>query len=113
MRGYRVRLARSPNFIQLAGDKKLERANTEEIPSLLEKPEEESRGPSDLVLALRELRRRPPAVFGLFCILVVIAWALFPEFFSPANPFQQNLKLYLKSPGYMDSSGIIYYLGYG
>ncbi len=69
------------------------------------------RGPSDLELALRELLRRPPAVFGLVCLMVVVVWALLPGLFSPLDPLDQNLARYLKPPGYVDDLGRTYWLG--
>lgn len=69
------------------------------------------RGSSDLRLAIRELLRRPPAVFGLFCCTVVVIWALMPGLFSPMDPLEQNLDRYLKAPGYVDALGRTYWLG--
>lgn len=79
--------------------------------SVAEFEQEEPRGPSDLTLALRLLLRRPPALFGLICVAIVIIWALMPDFFSPLDPFKSNLRLHLKPPGHVDSLGNVYYLG--
>src|SRR3990170_1006846 len=73
--------------------------------------DEMPQGPSDLTLALRELMRRPPALFGLFCCAVVLIWALLPGLFSPLDPLAQNLDRYLKAPGYVDVQGRTYWLG--
>lgn len=85
-------------------------AETREI--LLDKAEEaEPRGPTNLQLALRDLRRRPPAIFGLICIVIVLIWAIFPWLFAPLDPFAQNLRIWLKPPGFVDSAGNVYWLG--
>jgi peptide/nickel transport system permease protein len=62
-------------------------------------------------LAIRELLRRPPALFGLFCCTVVIVWAVVPALFAPMDPLEQNLERYLKAPGYVDALGKTYWLG--
>ena len=67
--------------------------------------------PSDLVLALRKLLRRPPALFGLVCVVVVVTWAVVPGPFAPLDPLDQNLDRYLKPPGYVDAEGRTYWLG--
>lgn len=69
------------------------------------------RGPSDFRLAMRELFRRPPAVLGLICAVVVILFAIFPGAFSPLDPIDQDLGRYLKAPGFIDSLGNVYWLG--
>ena len=89
----------------------MEGTRTEAIQVPLENLQEEVRGPSGWELAFRDLMRRPPALFGLACILVMIAWALFPEAFAPGNPIESDLKLYLKPPGFVDSAGAVHYLG--
>ena len=73
--------------------------------------DELARSPSDLRRAIRELLRRPPALFGLFCSTVVIIWALMPGLFAPMDPLEQNLDRYLKGPGYVDTLGRTYWLG--
>jgi peptide/nickel transport system permease protein len=66
---------------------------------------------SDLQQALRKLLRRPPALFGLFCVVVVIMWAIVPGLFAPLGPLDQSLDRYLKPPGYVDAEGRTYWLG--
>lgn len=68
-------------------------------------------GPSDFRLAVRQLLRRPPALFGLFCCAVVFIWALMPGVFAPLDPLEQNLERYLKAPGFVDTQGHTYWLG--
>ena len=68
-------------------------------------------GPSDLQRALRRLLRRPPALFGLFCVVVVVMWAVVPGLFAPLDPLDQNLDRYLKPPGHVDAQGRTYWLG--
>lgn len=68
-------------------------------------------GSSDLQRALRKLLRRPPALFGLFCVVVVVMWAVVPGFFAPLSPLDQSLDRYLKPPGHMDAQGRTYWLG--
>ncbi len=48
--------------------------------------QEDPRGPTNLQLALRDLRRRPPAMFGLICIATVLIWAIIPGIFAPLDP---------------------------
>jgi peptide/nickel transport system permease protein len=67
--------------------------------------------PSDLVVALRKLLRRPPALFGLLCVLMVVIWAAAPGLFAPLDPLDQDLDRYLKPPGYADAQGRTYWLG--
>jgi peptide/nickel transport system permease protein len=67
--------------------------------------------PSGLERALRKLLRRPPAVFGLFCVVVVVIWAVAPGLFAPLDPVDQNLDRYLKPPGHVDAEGRTYWLG--
>jgi peptide/nickel transport system permease protein len=66
---------------------------------------------SALRLAIRALLRRPPALVGLFCCTVVVICALIPGLLSPADPLEQNLERYLKTPGYVDARGKTYWLG--
>lgn len=73
--------------------------------------EEEFREPSDFVLAMRDLKRRPPAIFGLISVLIVIIWALLPELFSPMDPLKQNLDLRLKPPGFTLPTGFVHWAG--
>ena len=68
-------------------------------------------GPSDLQRALRKLLRRPPAIFGLLCVVVVVLWAVVPGFVAPLDPVDQSLDRYLKPPGYVDAQGRTYWLG--
>jgi peptide/nickel transport system permease protein len=68
-------------------------------------------GSSDLQRALRKLLRRPPALFGLFCVVVVVVWAVVPDLFAPLSPLDQSLDRYLKAPGYVDAQGRTYWLG--
>ena len=81
------------------------------VGGVLEAEDDLPKGPSDLQLAMRELLRRPPALFGLFCCTVVVCWALLPIVFSPLDPLEQNLDRYLKVPGYVDAQGRTYWLG--
>ncbi|MGQ4808157.1 hypothetical protein NKDENANG_01524 [Candidatus Entotheonellaceae bacterium PAL068K] len=46
---------------------------------------EESRGPSDLQLAIRDLKRRPPALFGLPVMIMVVLLAALPGVFAPQD----------------------------
>jgi peptide/nickel transport system permease protein len=66
---------------------------------------------SDLQRALRKLLRRPPALFGLFCVVVVVMWAVVPDLFAPLSPLDQSLDRYLKPPGHVDAQGRTYWLG--
>ncbi|MFC1491679.1 ABC transporter permease [Nitrospinota bacterium] len=84
---------------------------TETVAATLEAAEDEPRGPSDFKLALQDLKRRPPALFGLICVLIVIIWALVPEIFSPMDPLKQNLDIHLKPPGYVDAAGTTHWAG--
>jgi len=68
-------------------------------------------GSSDLQRALRKLLRRPPALFGLFCVVVVVMWAVVPDLFAPLSPLDQSLDRYLKPPGHVDAQGRTYWLG--
>ena len=43
------------------------------------------RGPSNFQLAMRDLRRRPPAMFGLITLVIVFLWAVVPDFFAPRS----------------------------
>ncbi|MDA1000310.1 MAG: ABC transporter permease [bacterium] len=69
------------------------------------------RGPSEFQLALRELLRRPPAVFGLVVLVLVLLFALVPQWFAPLDPLDQNLARYLKPPGFVDGTGKVYWFG--
>ncbi len=71
----------------------------------------DERGPTELQLALRELLKRPPALFGLFYIVMMVLWALMPGLFSPYDPLFQDLGRYLKPPGFVDTEGNTYWLG--
>jgi peptide/nickel transport system permease protein len=68
-------------------------------------------GPSEWQLALRELMKRPPALFGVFTIAMMLLWALLPGLFSPHDPLAQDLERYLKPPGFVDAEGLTYWLG--
>lgn len=68
-------------------------------------------GRSGLERALRKLLRRPLALFGLFCVMVVVVWAVAPGLFAPLDPLDQNLDRYLKPPGHVDAQGRTYWLG--
>ncbi len=72
---------------------------------------EEPRGPSDFQLAIRELKKRPPAILGLICLIIVVLFAIIPEAFSPLDPVDQDLARYIKPPGYTDTAGRVYWLG--
>lgn len=72
---------------------------------------EDLRGPTNFQLALKDLRRRPPALIGFFILFVVLVLALMPGVFSPLDPFDQDLEFTLKAPGYVDSAGKTYLLG--
>jgi len=73
--------------------------------------EDEPRGPSDFLLAVRELKKRPPAIIGLFFLVIVIMFAAVPQLFSPLDPVDQDLARYIKPPGFTDKAGNIYHLG--
>ncbi len=88
-----------------------EKSATVTVGERTEKADELGPSPSDLRRAIRELRRRPPALIGLFCCTVVIIWALMPGLLSPMDPLEQNLQRYLKAPGYVDALGRTYWLG--
>jgi peptide/nickel transport system permease protein len=74
-------------------------------------PDVDERGPTEWQLALRELLKRPPALFGVFTIVMAILWALLPGLFSPLDPLNQDLERYLKPPGFVDAAGNTYWLG--
>jgi peptide/nickel transport system permease protein len=69
------------------------------------------RGPSDFQLAFRELKKRPPAILGLICLIIVILFAIFPGSFSALDPVDQDLIRYVKPPGFTDTEGRVYLLG--
>ncbi len=69
------------------------------------------RGPSDFQLAIRELKKRPPAIIGLICLIIIILFAIFPEAFSALDPVDQDLNRYTKPPGFIDAEGRVYMLG--
>ena len=71
----------------------------------------DERGPTEWQLALRELLKRPPALFGVFTIVITILWAFVPGLFSPHDPLLQDLERYLKPPGFVDAAGNTYWLG--
>jgi len=73
--------------------------------------EVDERGPTEWQLALRELLKRPPALFGVFTIVMAILWAFIPDLFSPLDPLNQDLERYLKPPGFRDAQGNTYWLG--
>jgi peptide/nickel transport system permease protein len=87
---------------------------TERIETISPPPEtreEDTPAPSDLQLAVRDLMRRPPALFGFLCIAFVIVWALVPGWFSPMDPYTQNLDMALKPPGFTTPAGFTYLVG--
>ncbi len=87
---------------------------TERIETISPPPEtreEDTPAPSDLQLAVRDLMRRPPALFGFLCITFVIAWALVPGWFSPMDPYTQDLDMTLKPPGFTTPAGFTYWVG--
>ncbi|MDP6367641.1 MAG: ABC transporter permease [Nitrospinota bacterium] len=86
-----------------------ERIETISVPP--ETWEEDTPAPSDLQLAVRDLMRRPPALFGFLCITFVIAWALVPGWFSPMDPYTQDLDMTLKPPGFTTPAGFTYWVG--
>lgn len=71
----------------------------------------DERGPTEFQLAMRELKRRPPAMFALICLTIIVVFALVPGLFSPLDPVDQDLTRYMKAPGYADSLGRVYWLG--
>ena len=73
--------------------------------------DDEPRGPSEFQLAIRELKRRPPAILGLICIFIIVAFAVIPQVFSPLDPVDQDLTRYMKPPGFTDAAGNVYHLG--
>ena len=48
----------------------------------IEIDEDMERGPSDFQLAMHELKRRPPAIFGAVFLVLIIIFALVPGLFS-------------------------------
>jgi peptide/nickel transport system permease protein len=79
--------------------------------SLNAAPDVDEQGPTEWQLALRELLKRPPALFGVFTVVMAILWALLPGLFSPLDPLNQDLERYLKPPGFVDAAGNTYWLG--
>lgn len=79
--------------------------------SLNTAPDVDEQGPTEWQLALRELLKRPPALFGVFTVVMAILWALLPGLFSPLDPLNQDLERYLKPPGFVDTAGNTYWLG--
>ncbi|MBT3350366.1 MAG: ABC transporter permease [Nitrospinaceae bacterium] len=73
--------------------------------------EDEARGPSDFQLAIRELKKRPPAILGIICLLFVVLFAIVPQVFSPLDPVSQDLNRHIKPPGFIDKAGNVYHLG--
>lgn len=73
--------------------------------------EEEPRGPSEFQIAMRELKHRPPAIFGLIYIIIIVAFAIIPQTFSPLDPVNQDLTRHMKPPGFTDAGGNVYHLG--
>ena len=86
-----------------------ERIETISVPP--ETWEEDTPAPSGLQLAVRDLMRRPPALFGFLCITFVIVWALVPGWFSPMDPYTQDLDMTLKPPGFTTPAGFTYWVG--
>ncbi|MDP7369411.1 MAG: ABC transporter permease [Nitrospinota bacterium] len=72
---------------------------------------DDERGPSEFQLAIRELKRRPPAILGLIILVIVITFAIIPGAFSPLDPVDQDLTRYTKPPGFTDTAGRVYHLG--
>ena len=73
--------------------------------------EDGPRGPSDFILALRELKRRPPAMVGLLILVVIMTMAIIPGSIAPLDPVEQDLMRFMKPPGYVDEAGQTYWLG--
>src|SRR5262249_51862798 len=112
-RGSAVRVAGSTDLLQLEDATGIvtPRAAAVAVGAPMQGADERWQSPSDLRRAIRALLRRPPAVFGLLCSIVVIVWALVPGLFAPMDPLEQNLERYLKPPGYVDMLGKTYWLG--
>ncbi len=74
-------------------------------------PDEEARGPSDFELAIKDLKRRPLALFSLTVLVAVILMAVVPGLIAPLDPLDQDLMRYMQPPGYVDEAGQTYWLG--
>lgn len=73
--------------------------------------EDDPRGPSDFALAMHELKRRPPAMFGVLVLTVVLAMAVAPGWIAPLDPLDQDLTRFMQGPGFVDDLGRTYWLG--
>ena len=73
--------------------------------------DEEPRSPANFVLAMRELKRRPPAMFGLLILTMILVMAIIPGSIAPLDPVEQDLMRFMKPPGYVDEAGQTYWLG--
>ena len=84
-----------------------EKAMVREADSALDyvKPDAAARGPSDFQLAIKDLKRRPPALFGLTVLVVVTLMAIVPGLIAPLDPLDQDLMRYMQPPGYVDEAG--------
>ena len=71
----------------------------------------EPRGPSDFALAMGELKRRPPAIFGLLVVVLVLVMAIIPGQLAPLDPLDQDLIRFMQPPGYVDDTGRTYWFG--
>ncbi len=70
-----------------------------------------SPGTSDFARAWRQLKRRPPALFGLTVLVGVVVLALVPGLFAPLDPLEQDLTRFMQPPGFVDGDGRTYWLG--
>lgn len=73
--------------------------------------EDDPRGPSDFALAMQELKRRPPAMFGVLILTVILAMAVAPGWIAPLDPLDQDLTRFMQPPGFVDDIGRTYWLG--
>lgn len=87
------------------------RKTEETLAHVVKLDEEDLRGPSNLQLALRDLKRRPPALFGFAVMVIVTLLAIAPGLFAPLDPIDQDLLRFMKPPGYVDAAGQTYWLG--
>jgi peptide/nickel transport system permease protein len=72
---------------------------------------DEPRGPSDFALAMAALKRRPPALFGLLVVGLVLVMAILPGQLAPLDPLDQDLTRFMQPPGYVDDAGRTYWFG--
>ena len=66
---------------------------------------DDPRGPSDFALAMGELKRRPPALFGLLVVGLVLVMAIIPGQLAPLDPLEKDLIRFMQPPGYVDDAG--------